>query len=136
MAELKTQKNDASVDEFLSKIEKDQRRQDCIEVLEIMKEITGEKPFMWGDSIVGFGQYHYKGASGREGDWFITGFSPRKQNLTLYLMAGFDRFAGLMEKLGKYKAGSGCLYVNKLSDLNKEVLETLIKESYNFMKNK
>jgi hypothetical protein len=136
MAELKTQKNNASVIEFLNKIENDQRKKDCFEVLEIMKKITGEQPVMWGSSIVGFGEYHYKGASGREGDWFITGFSPRKQNLTLYLMAGFDRFDGLLAKLGKHKTGSGCLYVNKLTDIDKEVLETLIKESYIFMKNK
>ena len=89
-------------------------------MLEMMQELTGEKPEMWGPSIVGFGSYHYKYASGREGDWFLTGFSPRKQSLTLYIMSGFSRYEELMEKLGKYKTGKSCLYIKKLEDVDHE----------------
>ncbi len=94
-----------------------------------MKEITGEEPTLWGDSIVGFGRYHYTYESGREGDWFLTGFSPRKQNLTLYIMAGFDDYDDLMNKLGKYKTGKSCLYVKKLQDIDLPILKQLIKQS-------
>ena len=105
MAELKTKKTKASVAAFLNKVADPQRRKDCQTVLDLMKQATGEEPKMWGDSIVGFGSYHYRGASGREGDWMIIGFSPRKTDLTLYIMAGFEEFESLMAKLGKYKTG-------------------------------
>ena len=101
-----------------------------------MKKITKEQPKMWGTSIVGFGSYHYKYASGREGDFFLTGFSPRKQSLTLYIMSGFKRYEELMKKLGKYEIGSCCLYINKLEDVDIKVLKALITESVKYMKNK
>jgi hypothetical protein len=100
----------------------------------MMKKATGEKPSMWGTSIVGFGNYHYKYKSGREGDWFYVGFSPRKQNLTVYSMAGFDRYEGLMKKLGRYKTGMSCLYVNSLGDIHLPTLRTLITQSVRHMR--
>src|SRR4030067_1019053 len=105
MAELKTKQNDQSVDEFLKAIPDERRRRDCFSVLELMKKATGEEPKMWGEAIVGFGAYHYKYASGREGDWPLTGFSPRKQNLTLYIMSGFEGYNDLLNKFGKHKTG-------------------------------
>ncbi len=132
--ELKTQVNEASVEGFLNSVEDEQKRAECFEILKMMKQVTKEEPKMWGASIVGFGSYHYKGASGREGDWFITGFSPRKQNLTLYLNHGFDVHEDLLKKLGKYKTGMGCLYVKKLDDVDKKVLRELVTESVKRMK--
>ena len=111
MAELKTKENDQSVEVFLAGIEDAQKQQDCRTLVAIMQEATGAAPRMWGDAIVGFGHYHYKYASGREGDWFLTGFSPRKQNLTLYIMAGFDNYDALLARLGKHSIGKSCLYV-------------------------
>ena len=136
MAELKTKAHDGDVDSFLASVEHDRRREDSFVVLELMKKITKEQPRMWGPSIVGFGDYHYTYASGHEGDWFLTGFSPRKQALTLYIMAGFDRYEELMAKLGKYKTGKSCLYVNKLEDVDMKVLTELIKQSVAHMKKK
>lgn len=101
MAELKTKPNVESVDAFIAGIEDEKKRQDCKQLLQLMQEVTGEEPNMWGASMVGFGSYHYRYESGREGDWFLTGFSPRKQNLTLYIMAGFNQYDELMEQLGK-----------------------------------
>ena len=129
MAELKTQKNKASVAEFLNGVENEKRRKDSKAVLKMMKEITGEKPTMWGPSIVGFGDYEYKYPSGQQGKWFKVGFSPRKTALTLYIMTGFDRYEELMKKLGKYKTGKSCLYINKLEDVDSDVLRELIDES-------
>ena len=129
MAELKTKVNDASVEAFLNTIEDAKKRQDSFTVLELMKEVTGAEPKMWGSSIIGFGDTHYKYATGREGDWFLTGFSPRKQNLTLYIAGGFDEHAELMQTLGKHKIGKGCLYINKLSDIDQAKLRELIKRS-------
>lgn len=129
MSELKTQPTGDSVQAFLNTIADMRRREDCFTVLELMRDVTGEEPRMWGDSIVGFGQYHYKYASGREGDWFRVGFAPRKRNLTLYLNYGFDEPADLMERLGKYKTGAACLYVNKLQDIDLAVLRELVKRS-------
>ena len=136
MAELKTKPNKVSVEKFLNSVKDEKKREDSFKVLELMKKITKEKPIMWGPSIVGFGKYHYKYASGREGDWFLTGFSPRKQNLTLYIMSGFKRYDELMKKLGKHKTGSSCLYINKLEELDIKVLKELITESVKYMKNK
>ncbi len=129
MAENKTKRNRKSVKKFLDGVEPAGRRQDSFEVLAMMEEITGEKPAMWGDSIVGFGSYRFKYDSGREGDWPLVGFSPRKSSLTLYIMAGFSRFDELMQKLGKHKTGKSCLYLNKLADVDEKVLRRLVKES-------
>jgi len=134
MAELKTRKNDASVIDFLNAVEHGQRREDALRALEIFREVTGFEPRMWGTSIVGFGSYHYKYASGQEGDWMMTGFSPRKQALTLYIMSGFEGVEGLMKKLGKYRTGKSCLYVKKLSDIDEGVLRELIVRSMEFCK--
>lgn len=129
MAELKTKPNDQSVETFLNTIPNDRKREDSFAILALMQEVTGEAPQMWGDSIVGFGTYHFKYESGREGDWFVAGFSPRKQNLTLYIMAGFDNYDDLLGKLGKYKTGKSCLYINKLADVDTAVLQELVKQS-------
>ena len=129
MAEMKTKPTDQSVAEFLNEVSDEERRADCFQVAKIMEEITGEKPKMWGPSIVGFGSYHYKYASGREGDWPVTGFSPRKKDLTLYLMMGFQKHAELMEKLGKHSAAQSCLYIKRLSDVHVPTLKKLIKVS-------
>lgn len=126
MAELKTQRNAQSVAAFLEKVLDEQRRVDSFALLKMMKEITGREAEMWGDSIVGFGHVHYKYESGREGDWFAVGFSPRKQNLTLYMTMGFSRFEELLGKLGKHKTGKSCLYIQKLSDINQDVLREMI----------
>jgi hypothetical protein len=117
MVELKTQKTDASVEEYLNAVEDEGKRKDSFAILDLMREVTGEEPAMWGSSIIGFGSYRYKYASGREGEWFVTGFAPRKQNLTLYIMSGFDDYDALLAELGKYKTGKSCLYVNKLEDI-------------------
>ncbi len=114
MAELKNKQTKASVEKFLNSVSDKKRRVECNTILQLMKQITKCKPKMWGSSMVEFGSYHYKYESGREGDWFITGFSPRKQNLTLYVMAGFEGYAELMKKLGKHKTGKSCLYVKRL----------------------
>lgn len=130
-ADLKTKANDLSVELFIQGIEDEDKRRDCIIVLELMKQITNEDPKMWGKDMVGFGSYHYKYDSGREGDWFQTGFSPRKQNLTLYLMSGFSNSDSLMEKLGKFKTGKSCLYIKKLEDIDMSVLKKLIQKAVN-----
>jgi len=132
--ELKTKVNDGSVEGFLNSVADEQKREDCFEILKLMKQVTKETPKMWGSSIVGFGSYHYKGASGREGDWMLIGFSPRKQNLTLYLMHGFEVHKDLLKKLGKYKTSMGCLYIKNLDDVDKKVLKELVTESVKRMK--
>lgn len=129
MAELKTIPTKLSVDKFLKGIKDEQKRADCYEILGLMKKATKAQPKMWGTSIVGFGNYHYVYESGREGDWFIAGFSPRKQNLTLYMMGGFSQFEDLMKKLGKHSTGKGCLYINKLEDVDTKVLREIITKS-------
>ena len=131
MAELKTKKNEASVEDFINAVEHEGKRNDSFEILEMMKQITGEKPRMWGASIIGFGDLHYKYASGREGDWFKVGFSPRKANISLYI-SGCDvsMHEKLLAKLGKHKTGKGCLYINKLADVDKEVLKEMIEEGF------
>jgi len=133
MAELKTKQNKASVAGFLKSVESDQRRKDSKELLAMMKEITGKAPKMWGDSIVGYGAYLYKYQSGREGDWMVTGFSPRKQNLTVYIMPGFAKYQALLKKLGKYKTSVSCLYINKLDDVDRKVLKQLVSRAYKDM---
>ena len=134
MAELKTKKTEASVDDFIAGIADDQRRKDCKALVAIMKRITKAPPKMWGASMVGFGSYHYTYASGREGDWFLAGFSPRRQDLTVYVLAGFEDYPELMAKLGKYKTGKSCLYLKRLSDVDAAVLEKLIAVSVKDMK--
>jgi hypothetical protein len=129
MAELKTKQNDQDVVTFLNGVADENKRQACFTVMELMEEVTEAEPKMWGDSIVGFGSYHYKYKSGREGDWFLTGFSPRKQNLTLYIMSGFSDYDDLLKDLGKYKTGKSCLYINKIEDVDLEVLRELVKQS-------
>jgi hypothetical protein len=129
MAELKTIPTKLSVDKFLRGIKDEKKREDCYQVLNMMEKATKSKAKMWGTGIVGFGDYHYVYESGREGDWFVTGFSPRKQNLTLYMMGGFHQFEDLMQKLGKYSTGKGCLYINKLEDVDIKVLKELIAKS-------
>jgi len=129
MAEMKTKANDKSVERFMNGIKDEKRRDDCLAVARLMEKITGQKPKMWGESIVGFGAYHYKYASGREGDWFLTGFSPRKQDLTLYITAGLERYADLLAGLGKFKTGKSCLYIKTIADIDLKVLADLIKIS-------
>lgn len=129
MAELKTKLTTESVEKFLNGITDEQRRKDCFRVVEMMKAATKTEPAMWGTSIVGFGRYQYKYESGRELEWFLVGFSPRKNDLTLYLMSGFARYPELMKKLGKHKTGKGCLYIKKLDDVDQSTLKTLIKQS-------
>lgn len=128
MSELKTKPNKNSVSEFIHSIEDPVKKQDSKSLLKLMKEITGSKPVMWGSSIIGFGSYHYKYASGREGDWFVAGFSPRKQSLTLYIMGGI-KDPELFEKLGKHKTGKGCLYFKRLADVDEGVLKQIISNS-------
>jgi hypothetical protein len=134
MVELKTQKNDASVENFLSTISDETQRADSHKLLEIFAKQTGEEPRMWGSAIVGFGQYHYKYESGREADWMLAGFSPRKAALTLYLSTGFEMDQDLLSKLGKHKLGKGCLYIKRLSDIDEDTLKLLITASYQEMK--
>ena len=129
MAKLKTQKTDASVEDFLNSVDDERKRKDSFAILELMREVTGEEPAMWGASIVGFGSYRYKYASGQEGEWPTVGFAPRKRNLTLYIMSGFDDYDSLLAKLGKYKTGKACLYINKLDDVDLPTLRELIKQS-------
>jgi len=133
MAELKTKLNDRSVSEFLTGIKDEKTRQDCLAISKMMSQATKAQPAMWGPSIVGFGTYHYKYESGREGDWFLTGFSPRKQNLTLYIMAGFEEYDDLMKKLGAHKTGEACLYIRTLNDVHVPTLKRLIQQSVKHM---
>lgn len=129
MAENKTQQNDASVEAFLNTVEDEKKRADCFMLVQLMQEVTGEPPKMWGDAIIGFGKYHYKYESGREGEYFIAGFSPRKANITLYMITGFEDYDNLLEKLGKHKTGKSCLYINRLTDVNTDTLRELVKSS-------
>ncbi|MFN2207172.1 MAG: DUF1801 domain-containing protein [Candidatus Promineifilaceae bacterium] len=134
MAELKTQENDASVDDYLNSVEDDKKREASFKVKELMEDVTGEEARMWGESIVGFGRYKYRYASGREGEWMITGFAPRKRNLTLYIMSGFEEYDDLLDKLGKHSTGKSCLYINKLEDIDMDVLRELVDKSVQHMK--
>ena len=134
MAELKTRENDGDVLAFLNAVPDEGKRADARRVMAIMREVTGEEPRLWGDNIVGYGHYHYKYASGREGDWFLTGFSPRKANLTLYITSGFEQFEDLRARLGKHTVGKSCLYVKRLSDLDEATLRELIGRSVAHMR--
>jgi hypothetical protein len=129
MAELKTKQTAASVEDFLNNVADEQRRKDCFRLVEIMKAAAKAEPAMWGTSIVGFGHYRYKYESGRELEWFLVGFAPRKQDLTLYIMGGLERYPALMKRLGKHKTGKSCLYIKKLEDVDLPTLKQLIKQS-------
>lgn len=130
MAELKTKLNDADPYEFLDSVEDPKRKSDAFAVTKIMEEITGEKPKMWGGSIIGFDSYHYRYKSGQEGDWMKIGLSPRKTSLTLYLSYGYENNKEIMDRLGKYKTGKACLYLKKLEDIDLDVLKELIQTTY------
>ena len=134
MSELKTRPTYASVEAFIDAVDHPRRREDARTLLELMQRVTGEQPVMWGPSIVGYGSYHYRYASGQEADWPITGFSPRKQNLSIYIMTGFEESDELLTRLGKHKTGKSCLYVNKLADVDLDVLEKLVRASVAEMK--
>lgn len=135
MAEIKTQKNNASVSDFLASVENETRRADAEKVLKLMQQATRQSPSMWGTSIVGFGSYHYKSERSRqEGDWFMVGLSPRKANLTLYIMPSVQQYPDLLKKLGKHKTGGSCLYINKLEDVDLKVLKELISTAWKNMK--
>lgn len=133
---LKTQKNKKSVSAFLGAIADPQKRKDAKAICKLIGAVTGEKPRMWGSSIVGFGEYHYKYATGREGDWMITGFSPRKQNLTIYIMPGYADYSSLLKTLGPHKLGKSCLYIKRLDDIHIPTLKKLIQRGYRDMKKK
>ena len=135
MAENKTQRNDGDPRAYLESVSNKRRREDSLVMLEMMEAVTGEPAEMWGTSIVGFGSYHYRYASGREGDMMLTGFAPRKAALTLYIMGGHERHEALFARLGKYRTGSSCLYINKLADVDLDVLRQLIAESVAYMRN-
>jgi len=135
MTENKTKQTKASVDKFISSIKEEATRKDCYKIIELMKTVMKEEPKMWGPSIIGFGTYHYKYASGREGDMCLTGFSPRKQNLTIYLMGGFEKQKAQLEKLGKFKTSKVCLYIKSLNDVDVKVLKEMIVNSVNYVKN-
>lgn len=134
MAENKTKQTKASVDKFITTINDESMREDCNTIIKLMKSVTKEEPKMWGPSIIGFGTYHYKYASGREGDMCITGFSPRKQNLTIYLMLGFEKQKVLLKDLGRYKTSKSCLYIKSLKDVDIKVLKEMINSSVKEMK--
>lgn len=131
MSTLKTLPNDASVTDFINSVPDDTKRADSFTLLDMYKRVTGKPPQMWGTSMIGFGMYHYKSErSSQEGDWPLAAFSPRKQNLTLYFMPGFANYTSQLDKLGKHKTSVGCLYINKLSDVDLTVLENLIATGY------
>jgi hypothetical protein len=136
MAEIKTKPTEVSVTDFIAKAESEQVRDDCRTLVKLMKKVTGSAPKMWGPTIIGFGQYHYKYKSGHEGDMCLTGFSPRKGNLTLYVMDEFAQRDALLKKLGKFKASKACLYVKKLADIDLDVLEKIVKGSVDYVKKK
>ena len=134
MTALKTQPSDKNVERFLNGLSDKQKREDSFQILEWMEKITGEEPRMWGKSIVGFGSYHYRYESGREGDWFLTGFSPRKKKFSLYIMSGFNRYEELLDQLGNHETGKSCLYIKRLADIDPGVLKKLIKASVTYMR--
>ena len=127
MAEMKTIQTEASVEDFINLIENDQKREDCFEIVKMMKQVTKKEPKMWGPSIIGFGQYHYRYESGREGEMPRLAFSPRKGNTVFYINGGFENYAEIMDRLGKYKTGKGCLYVRSLADVDKAALVELLR---------
>jgi hypothetical protein len=130
LAKIKTQQTTSSVEDFINKVKDEQQRKDSFVILEIMKKVSGEEPKMWGASLIGFGNKRYKSPNtGREVEWFLIGYSPRKANLSLHLVFDINKHADTLNKLGKYKTGAGCLYINKLDDIDIKILEKLIKEA-------
>jgi hypothetical protein len=136
MAELKTKKNAGNVNEFVASIADPNQQKDAKTLIALMRRVTGEKPVMWGATMIGFGTHHYTYASGREGDWFVIGFSPRKRTTTLYILDGFDEYQSLLSKLGKHSTSKSCLYIKKLDDIDIKVLEQLLKKSVAAMRRK
>lgn len=138
MAELKTKQNSASVHDFINSFaDTEQKRADSFELLRLMQDLTGFEPKMWGDSIIGFGSYHYKSErSSQEGDWFLVGFSPRKAAISLYVYSGMPEHEHLLKDLGKFKMGRACVYAKKLSDINIPTLERLVKETVSFLQSR
>lgn len=136
MSSNKTKATDSSIEDFINTVENEQKRDDSREMIEVMKEITGSEPKLWGSGLIGFGQYHYKYESGREGDFFITGFSPRKTALTVYIVPGFDGYGEQMKKLGPHKTGKSCLYLKNLDVIDRDVLKEVIKDSVEVMKSR
>jgi hypothetical protein len=134
MAEPKTTPNDGDVVAFLNQVENEVKRQDCFAILDLMRQATGEQPVMWGDAIIGFGKYHYRYASGREGDSPLVGFSPRKQNITIYITSGFEQYESLLNRLGKHSTTKSCLYLKKLDDVDTTILAELVKRSAEHMR--
>lgn len=134
MAKIKTKPTKADAMEFLNSVENEQKRADSLEILEMMKKITGKNPVMWGDSIIGFDRYSYTNTTGDVNEWPMIGFAPRKRNLTIYIMPGFERYEALLDELGKHSTGKSCLYINKLADVDKDVLQDIAKISYGVMK--
>jgi hypothetical protein len=134
MAELKTTPSNANALDFLQGLNDAQKRNDCLEIMHMMQQATGEPPIMWGTSIIGFGSYHYVYASGREGDWMRIGFSPRKENIALYFMSGVEHHQDLLDKIGKYKMGKSCFYIKKLADVDHKILQELIHASLTKLK--
>jgi len=134
MAENKTRETDADPRAFLATVQDDQKRADSQKLLKMMEKASGEPPKMWGDSLIGFGSYHYKYESGREGDFLLTGFSPRKANISIYIMPGFEPYEDELAKLGKHKLGRACLYIKRLSDIDEEVLEQMVQDSVRRMR--
>ncbi|NVJ59205.1 MAG: DUF1801 domain-containing protein [Gammaproteobacteria bacterium] len=136
MSTNKTQPNDNSVDEYLSRIKPEGRREDAIEICDLLNKLTGQPPIMWGSSIVGFGTYRYQYASGREGDWMRTGFAARKNDLTIYIMSGLEQHKKLLKGLGRFKTGKSCLYIKSLDDIDQSCLIELIEASLEYMRQK
>jgi hypothetical protein len=128
-ADMKTVPSSRDVEEFLDGVADERRRAECRAVMAMMRDVTGEEPRLWGPSIIGFGRYHYRYESGREGEWFLTGVAPRKGALTVYVMAGFDRYEELMARLGKHTTGKSCLYIKRLDDIDTDVLRELVDRS-------
>ena len=134
MAGIKTHSTDDSVDAFISAIEDEARREDCLALLALMKRVTGEEPRVWSSGLIGFGTYHYKSPSGQEGDWFPVGFASRKAALTVYLGLELDSLAKELKELGKHKTGKGCIYIKRLADVDPGVLEQLVADAYAHMR--
>lgn len=130
MSEAKTKPTELNAEDFISSVQDSKKRQDAFTLLSMMSDITQQPPVMWGDSLIGFGHYDYQYESGRKGSWFRVGFSPRKQNITLYIMNGFTQYQHLLAQLGKHKTGKSCLYINKLDDIDLDILKQMVALSY------
>lgn len=136
MAEIKTKPGEENIHDFLNTITPDNKKKDAFQLLELFQKITGLQPQLWGGAIIGFGKYQYQQKGGQKGEWFLTGFSPRKSNISIYTMAGFEQYESLLKQLGKHKTGTGCLYINKLADIDIAILEKIALTSFEEMKKK